>query len=207
MDWNFRSCAGGQAGGQWVDPCLGVRSTSLFSWQRRQTMEAGGQPAVLRSLNNYVEYRPGSGSWPVVLSAPHGGDLMPTAVPDRTGGVAEPDWKSYELAEGNFTRNLPLLVISRFFFEGLLVLTAVYEAFQAAGGSGDEGKGAPALVSLMLDRRKMDGNRARCGRFQASRSPSLWPIVGLTFGLQGALLRAADEHHRAAGRGSAAAVR
>lgn len=65
-----------------------------------------GQPAVLRSHNGYVEYRPGSGSWPVVLSAPHGGALMPDAVPDRTGGVAEPDWKSYELAEaGKCTGN------------------------------------------------------------------------------------------------------
>ena len=85
------------------------------------------------SSHNYVEYRPGSGAWPVVLAAPHGGMLMPEAVPDRSSGVTEPDWKSYELA------------------------TAIFEAFRDAGAEA----GAPALVSLMLDRRKMDGNRCR----------------------------------------------
>ena len=83
--------------------------------------------------SHYVEYQPGSGGWPVVLAAPHGGMLMPEAVPDRTSGVAEPDWKSYELA------------------------TAVFESFRDAGGEA----GAPALVALMLDRRKLDGNRCR----------------------------------------------
>jgi N-formylglutamate amidohydrolase len=96
--------------------------------------EAAAAVQVQHSPNGYVEYRPGTGGWPVVLAAPHGGALMPTAVPDRTDGVAEPDWKSLELA------------------------VAVLEAFQAAGG---ESAGAPALVTLMLDRRKMDGNRAR----------------------------------------------
>lgn len=92
-------------------------------------MEAGSSSAAA----HYVEYEPGSGDWPVVLAVPHGGMLMPEAVPDRTSGVAEPDWKSYELA------------------------TAVFESFQHAGGDA----GAPALVALMLDRRKMDGNRCR----------------------------------------------
>lgn len=83
--------------------------------------------------DEYVEYHSGSGAWPVVLAAPHGGMLMPEAVPDRTSGVAEPDWKSYELA------------------------TAVLESFRDAGAEA----GAPALVALMLDRRKLDGNRCR----------------------------------------------
>ena len=85
------------------------------------------------SADEYVDYRPGSGAWPVVLAAPHGGMLTPEAVPDRTGGVAEPDWKSYELA------------------------MAVFESFRDAGAAA----GAPALVALMLDRRKLDGNRCR----------------------------------------------
>ena len=60
--------------------------------------------------------------------------MVPGAVPDRTSGVSEPDWESWALAE------------------------AAHAAFGAAfGGS----RGAPALVGLMLDRRKMDGNRAR----------------------------------------------
>lgn len=94
---------------------------------------ASSTDQVISSSSHYVEYRPGSAAWPVVLAAPHGGMLMPEAVPDRTSGVAEPDWKSYELA------------------------AAVFEAFRDAGA----GAGAPALVSLMLDRRKMDGNRCR----------------------------------------------
>ena len=39
------------------------------------------------SGGGFVEYRPGGGAWPVVLSAPHGGALTPAAIPDRTAGV------------------------------------------------------------------------------------------------------------------------
>eukprot|EP01048_Picozoa_sp_COSAG05_P033945 COSAG05_NODE_13906_length_414_cov_1.434921_1_plen_66_part_01 len=47
-----------------------------------------------------MEYRPAApgSAWPVVISAPHGGDLAPDAMLDRTSGCAEPDWQSWELA-------------------------------------------------------------------------------------------------------------
>lgn len=53
-------------------------------------------------------------------------------------------------------------------------MNTVYNAFQRAGV--DLGDGAPALVSLMLDRRKMDGNRAR--------GPCCEPLTNIT-GLPG----------------------
>ncbi|MCC7505889.1 MAG: hypothetical protein IT259_11335, partial [Saprospiraceae bacterium] len=33
-------------------------------------------------VNNYVEYR--AGNLPIIISAPHGGDMAPAAIPDRT---------------------------------------------------------------------------------------------------------------------------
>ena len=78
-----------------------------------------------------VEYRPGSGSWPVVLSAPHGGDRAPESLPDRTDGCNEPDERTYELADvthASFSRN---------------------------------SRGSVALVALRLHRRKCDANRCQ----------------------------------------------
>eukprot|EP00746_Dinoflagellata_sp_MGD_P076122 gnl/MRDRNA2_/MRDRNA2_30626_c0_seq1.p1 gnl/MRDRNA2_/MRDRNA2_30626_c0~~gnl/MRDRNA2_/MRDRNA2_30626_c0_seq1.p1 ORF type:complete len:333 (-),score=57.67 gnl/MRDRNA2_/MRDRNA2_30626_c0_seq1:281-1246(-) len=77
-----------------------------------------------------VEYRP-SLSWPVVLSVPHGGDLTPEDIPDRTSGCTETDWNSWELAE------------------------EVCNAFC------QDAAGPPAMIGLRLSRQKMDANRAR----------------------------------------------
>jgi hypothetical protein len=46
--------------------------------------------------NRYVEYRPGNG--PLVLSAPHGGALEPSSIPDRTGGTTVTDSNTIDVA-------------------------------------------------------------------------------------------------------------
>eukprot|EP00445_Apocalathium_hangoei_P012202 CAMPEP_0203880596 /NCGR_PEP_ID=MMETSP0359-20131031/24988_1 /ASSEMBLY_ACC=CAM_ASM_000338 /TAXON_ID=268821 /ORGANISM="Scrippsiella Hangoei, Strain SHTV-5" /LENGTH=352 /DNA_ID=CAMNT_0050800245 /DNA_START=8 /DNA_END=1066 /DNA_ORIENTATION=+ len=79
----------------------------------------------------YVDYRP-SLECPVVLSVPHGGNLTPEAMPDRSSGCVEPDGESWELAEA--------------------VLRACSEA----------ALGAPAMVGLKLHRSKLDGNKCLC---------------------------------------------
>lgn len=47
-------------------------------------------------LRNFTEYVPGE--VPLVLAAPHGGRVKPADIPDRTGGVAEQDANTQELA-------------------------------------------------------------------------------------------------------------
>eukprot|EP00928_Gymnodinium_smaydae_P056586 TRINITY_DN3994_c0_g1_i1.p1 TRINITY_DN3994_c0_g1~~TRINITY_DN3994_c0_g1_i1.p1 ORF type:complete len:195 (+),score=25.37 TRINITY_DN3994_c0_g1_i1:40-624(+) len=88
--------------------------------------------ATRHSKNGYVEYRP-STCWPVVISAPHGGELEPATIADRSTGCVEPDWFSVELAE------------------------AISDSFCALPGS----PGPPSLVMLKLSRKKLDANRAR----------------------------------------------
>lgn len=77
--------------------------------------------------NEYVEYIPGT--LPVILSAPHGGDLTPVEVRDRSSGVVVTD---------RGTRELTL---------------AVRDAFVDLTGS------APHVVISHLDRVKLDPNR------------------------------------------------
>ena len=45
----------------------------------------------------YIEYH--SGSLPIILSAPHGGWLDPTEIPDRTQGITEIDTNTYQLTK------------------------------------------------------------------------------------------------------------
>eukprot|EP00933_Yihiella_yeosuensis_P045385 TRINITY_DN4074_c1_g7_i1.p1 TRINITY_DN4074_c1_g7~~TRINITY_DN4074_c1_g7_i1.p1 ORF type:complete len:360 (+),score=45.61 TRINITY_DN4074_c1_g7_i1:104-1183(+) len=94
------------------------------------------------SADSFVEYRP-SVAWPVVLSAPHGGDLLPDSIPDRTSGCFEPDWSSSELAD------------------------SVWEAFKR--GAGDP----PALVKLNLHRKKIDANRSRAASCEPDAEEAL----------------------------------
>jgi hypothetical protein len=72
-------------------------------------VRAGDPSAVIRAVgaiatggtrhlgrNSYVEYR--AGTLPIVISAPHGGTLEPTEIPDRTSGVVVRDRNTGELA-------------------------------------------------------------------------------------------------------------
>lgn len=75
----------------------------------------------------YVEYIPGR--LPVVISAPHGGDLAPEEIPDRSYGTLTTDRNTRE------------------------VLLAVREAFLEGTGY------APHVIISHLQRRKLDPNR------------------------------------------------
>lgn len=77
--------------------------------------------------NDYVEYIPGT--LPVILSAPHGGDLTPAEVANRTSGVIVTDRNTRELT------------------------LAVRDAFVDLTGH------APYVVISHLDRVKLDPNR------------------------------------------------
>lgn len=55
------------------------------------------EPGVAYSgRRGYIEYRPGS--LPIILSAPHGGALLPDEIPDRTYGVTGVDTNTLDLA-------------------------------------------------------------------------------------------------------------
>lgn len=77
--------------------------------------------------NGYVEYIPGT--LPLILSAPHGGGVRPSEIPDRT--------------EGEFTSDVATIALT----------LAVRDAFVAATGS------APHVVISHLHRARFDANR------------------------------------------------
>jgi N-formylglutamate amidohydrolase len=79
-------------------------------------------------FNGYVEWIPGD--LPIVVTAPHGGTLSPTEIPDRTTGTTTRDLNTDELAHE--------------------VVNAFVERF---------GK-RPHLIVCKLHRRKLDANRA-----------------------------------------------
>lgn len=76
---------------------------------------------------HYIEYIPGT--LPLVIGAPHGGNLKPSSIPDRTFGVVDQDASTQEMA--------------RMLREALLKKTG----------------GAPAMVISLLHRSKLDPNR------------------------------------------------
>ena len=84
----------------------------------------------------YVEYIPGD--LPVVMSAPHGGDMTPAEIPDRTWGTLVTDTNSRE------------------------TVLAIREAFIEGTGS------APHVVISHLKRTKLDPNREIDEAAQAS---------------------------------------
>lgn len=102
--------------------------------------------------NGYVEYI--AGNTPVILSAPHGGALTPSSIPNRTatacGGVATTvtDANTLELARAMQTR------------------------FAARFGK------SPHVIISHLSRRKLDPNRlqteAACGNAEAAQALSEW---------------------------------
>ena len=65
----------------------------------RRGRPAGSPPPSEWGTNGYIEYRPGNG--PIVLSAPHGGDLEPDTIPDRTNGTT---------VEDSYTREVGIMV-------------------------------------------------------------------------------------------------
>lgn len=77
---------------------------------------------------SYVEYIPGD--LPLVLSAPHGGDLEPEEIPERTFGVSVHDRRTQETAR------------------------VLIQAIQAASGGG-----TPHVVINRLHRNRFDANR------------------------------------------------
>ena len=77
--------------------------------------------------SGFIEYV--AGDLPIILSAPHGGDLSPEALPDRTQGVVINDAMTQELTR------------------------AVYRALVAQTGR------HPHVIINRLHRRKMDANR------------------------------------------------
>lgn len=105
----------------------GVRGTaSLEVWDPPAV--AAYQPGIsYYGRERYVEYIPGE--LPLVISAPHGGDLEPSEIPDRTFGTTVTDANTRE------------------------TLIAVREAFIARTGK------APHIIISHLRRSKLDPNR------------------------------------------------
>ncbi len=78
-------------------------------------------------FNNYTEYT--AGNYPIIISAPHGGYLKPTEIPDRTIGTTTSDLNTQEL--------------SRYLYNEIFIRTGKY----------------PHLIINKLARIKMDANR------------------------------------------------
>ena len=72
---------------------------------------------VYFGTQQYIEYQ--AGDLPIVLVAPHGGDLTPASIPDRTSGVTTRDRNTQEVARGfaatlfDRTGHRPHIVINR----------------------------------------------------------------------------------------------
>lgn len=83
--------------------------------------------AQILGANSYIEWIPGD--LPIVISAPHGGTMLPSEIPDRTSGTLTRDLNTEELARD------------------------VVNAFVARFGR------RPHLIICRLSRRKLDANR------------------------------------------------
>ena len=102
-------------------PAPGADSVAVEGGDHQAVVRAFGGTAVpgARYLgrNQYAEYR--SGNLPLIISAPHGGTIEATEIPDRTFGVTARDRNTDELAialadaiEARFGQR-PHLIISR----------------------------------------------------------------------------------------------
>lgn len=105
----------------------GVTGTARVEVHLPQEPDAWEPGVAYTGRRGYAEYVPGT--LPLVLSAPHGGDLEPPEIPDRTAGVTVTDRNTRE------------------------VLLAVRAALVARTGR------APHVVVSHLDRAKLDPNR------------------------------------------------
>jgi hypothetical protein len=109
-----------------------------------------GQPVFGR--NSYVEYVPGNA--PVIITAPHGGALLPASIPERTASACG---GSATIVQDVNTADLARQMQAR---------------FQAAHGT------IPHLVIMHLHRRKVDANRtapeAACGNAEAGAAMEDW---------------------------------
>lgn len=106
------------------------------------TLRGGEKAAVKFGMDRFVEYAPGE--LPIVITSPHGGDLSPDTIPNRTVGVTDRDYNS------------------------LLLARAILEQLEKVSGR------RPHLVASHLHRRKLDPNReikeAAAGNAQAERA-------------------------------------
>ena len=86
--------------------------------------------------NDYIEYIPGE--LPVILSAPHGGDLTPDEIPNRSSGVTGRDRNTMELTRAvrealiDLTGAAPHIIISHLHREKLDPNREIVEAAQAS---------------------------------------------------------------------------
>ncbi len=90
--------------------------------------------------NGYIEYHPGN--LPIIITAPHGGTIEPSDIPDRTCGLTGVDSRTQTL-----------------------IREIEYEIFQMTGRY-------PHIIICRLARKKLDANRdydeATCGNNEAS---------------------------------------
>jgi hypothetical protein len=102
--------------------------------------------------NNYVEYL--AGNAPVIITAPHGGALLPAGIPERTAAACG---GSATIVQDVNTADLARQMHAR---------------FQAAHGT------VPHVVIMHLHRRKVDANRvapeAACGNAEATAAMEDW---------------------------------
>lgn len=102
----------------------------------------GAESVAKFGTDRFVEYAPGD--LPIVITSPHGGDLAPEGIPNRTVGVTDRD------------------------FNSLLLARAIVDALEKTSGH------RPHLVASHLHRRKLDPNReikeAAAGNKQAERA-------------------------------------
>lgn len=140
--------ARGRARGTWV---LGredgaIQELRISAGSLAETLEAEAVAAETRESwpgrNGYVEYLPGT--LPLVVTAPHGGDLEPVEISDRSWGTTVTDLNTRELA--------------------LVIRDVLHEETGAY----------PHLVICHLDRVKLDANReiveAAQGEWAAERA-------------------------------------
>ncbi len=104
---------------------------------------SGAESAAARfGTDRFVEYA--TGDLPIVITSPHGGDLNPQSIPNRTVGSVERD------------------------FNSLLLARALVDALEKTSGH------RPHLIASHLHRRKLDPNReikeAAAGNPQAERA-------------------------------------